>query len=60
MSAHKKRALVRVTRTAEKAKAASRDRNEAIIGALEFSSLREVAQASGLSPARIHQIRHGR
>ncbi len=60
MSAQKNRAMRKVTRTAEKATAAARDRNQSILDALEFGSLREVADAAGLSPARIHQIRHGR
>ncbi len=60
MSAQKNRAMRKVTRTAAKASAAARDRNQSILDALEYGSLREVADAAGLSPARIHQIRHGR
>jgi hypothetical protein len=56
----KKQALRRAAQGTAKAIAASETRNAAILAALEFCSVREVAAATGLSPARIHQIRHGR
>ncbi len=60
VSAEKKRAMRKVSRAAETAAVAARVRNVAITDALELGSIREVAEAAGLSPARIHQIRHGR
>jgi hypothetical protein len=56
----KKQALRRAARATEAALVASIDRNAKISAALEFASTREVALATGLSPARIHQIRHGK
>jgi len=35
-------------------------RDDAIRNALEVCSIREVAAATGLSSARVHQIRHGK
>jgi translation initiation factor 2 alpha subunit (eIF-2alpha) len=60
MSFNKKDSLRRVTRDADKAKEASWRRDKTICEALEHASTREVAVAAGLSPARIHQIRHGK
>jgi hypothetical protein len=53
-------ALRHVGFAAKKAKAASEARDQAIVYSLEFATTREVAAAAGLSPARIHQIRHGK
>jgi hypothetical protein len=60
VSAEKKQALRWVKRSSDKAKVAAANRDDMIRDALEFCSLREVGEAAGLSPARIHQIRHGR
>ncbi len=60
-SAEKKKLFRSVRRAAEKATTASETRQAAIIAALEVGcSVRQVADAAGLSPARIHQIRHGK
>ncbi len=56
-----KQHLRRVRNGAEQAKGAAATRDARILAALESGlSLRQVALAAGLSPARIHQIRHGR
>lgn len=60
MSAEKKQALRHVRRTSTAAKLASERRDAAIHHALDSSSIREVAEAASLSPARVHQIRHGK
>jgi hypothetical protein len=60
VSAEKKQALRRVGRAAEKSRLAAAARDESILEALELASMRQVAESAGLSPARIHQIRHGR
>jgi hypothetical protein len=52
--------LRRVQRLAERAKTVSAQRDEAIRQALGICSIRETAKAADLSPARIHQIRHGK
>lgn len=56
----KKQALRRVTRSAEKLELAKAERDARIHDALELASVREVAAAADLSPARAHQIGHGR
>jgi AcrR family transcriptional regulator len=56
----KKKALRRVTRSAEKSRLAAAERDLAIADALQYASMRQVAESAGLSPARIHQIRHGK
>ncbi len=60
MSAEKKQALRRVSRSAEKATVAAHERDVSIQDALLVASIREVAEAAHLSPARVHQIRHGK
>jgi len=55
------RTLTRVKWATDKARAAQQARDDQIRIALgEGHSVREVAVAAGLSPARIHQIQHGR
>ncbi len=57
----KKQALRRVTTSAVRSKLAAESRDTLIREALEVGcSIREVAAEANLSPARIHQIRHGR
>lgn len=53
-------ALAKVRRAAEKAALAAGERDATIREALKVSSVRKVAEAAGLSPARIHQISHHR
>jgi adenine deaminase len=61
VSAAQKKALRWVGRASEKAKLASGYRDSMIRDALEEGcSIREVAAAANLSPARVHQIRHGK
>ncbi len=60
MSAEKSKTLRAVRRAAVQSTLAAERRDAAIRDALEFSSVREVAVAAELSPARVHQIRHGR
>jgi len=56
-----RQALRFVGKTAQRAKEASQNRDMMIRDALEVGcSIREVAKAADLSPARVHQIRHGR
>ncbi len=60
-AAEKKKALRHVQGGAEKAKVAVENRDTRILVALGLGlSIREVATAAGLSPARVHQIRHGK
>jgi hypothetical protein len=56
----KRKALRHVARSAEKSRLAAAERDASILEALELASMRQVAESAGLSPARIHQIRHGR
>jgi DNA-binding NarL/FixJ family response regulator len=57
----KRLALRHVARKAGQAQEAAHSRNLAIHDALKDGcSMREVAAAADLSPARIHQIRHGK
>jgi hypothetical protein len=53
-------ALRRVDRLSTNAKKAAEQRDEAIREALKSCSIRAVAEVASLSPARVHQIRHGR
>ncbi len=60
-AAEKKKVLRWVRRASEKAKIAAGHRDTMILDALEDGcTIREVATEAGLSPARVHQIRHGR
>ena len=54
------RVLDKVRRAAAKAASASAGRDAAIREALVTHSVRQVAEAAGLSPARVHQIQHGK
>lgn len=55
------RPLTAVTRAAAKAASALEARNVAIRAAHERGeTIRAVAAAAGLSPARVHQILHGK
>ncbi len=57
----KMRLLRWVKNSSDKSKAAAEYRDEMICEALaDGLSIREVAAAAGLSPARVHQIRHGK
>lgn len=60
MSALKRKALRKVELMSERSTLAAKARDMAILDALGSASIREVATAAGLSPARVHQIRHGR
>ncbi len=60
MPAAKSKALRAVKRTTVQADLAKERRDAAIRDALDEASVREVAEAAELSPARVHQIRHGR
>ena len=51
--------LNEVTRAAHKAASARQEFERAIRDARKTHSVRRVAEAAGLSPARIHQIEHG-
>ena len=54
-------ALRRVTRAADKAALALKDRDEAIRQAhADGSTIRAIAVAASLSSARVHQILHGK
>ena len=59
-TSEKKKVLRRVRRASEQAKIAKESRDGWIHEALELCSVREVATAAELSPARVHQIRHGK
>lgn len=52
--------LARVRRAAEKAAAARQAFEEEIRAANETNTMREIAEAAGLTPGRIHQIVHGK
>lgn len=53
--------LTAVTRAADKAASALEARNAAILEASAAGeTIRAIAAAAGLSPARVHQILHGR
>ncbi len=53
--------LAAVTRAARKAALAAQARDDAIRAACaDGATIRAVAVAAGLSPARVHQILHGR
>ncbi len=53
--------LARVAEAAEEAVAALKDRNiEIALAHSEGASIRAIAAVAGLSPARVHQILHGR
>ena len=53
--------LAAVTRAAAKAASASQHRDDTIRAAhASGSPIRAIAKAAGLSPARVHQILHGR
>jgi DNA-binding NarL/FixJ family response regulator len=57
----KRLALRHVERKTSQSQEASHSRDHAIRDALEEGcSIREVAAAANLSPARVHQIRHGK
>jgi DNA-binding NarL/FixJ family response regulator len=61
MTTAQKQALRHVGRKSNQSEEASHSRNLAIRDALEEGcSIREVAAAANLSPARVHQIRHGK
>ncbi len=61
MTPQQKQALRWVRRAAEKSKLAAESRDTMIRDALdEGLSVRAVGAAANLSPARVHQIRHGR
>ncbi len=60
MPAAKSKALRDVKRTTVQLGLAKERRDAAIRDALGEASVREVAAASELSSARVHQIRHGR
>jgi AcrR family transcriptional regulator len=61
VTATKKQHLRYVRNGSEQAKNAAATRDNRIRDALEMGlSIREVAAAAGLSPARVHQIRHGK
>ncbi len=53
--------LRRVRNGSAQARGATETRDNRIRAALDYGlSIRAVAEAAGLSPARVHQIRHGR
>lgn len=53
----KRRVLARVTRAAWRLEQAERERAWAITAAkAEGASIRDIAQAAGLSPSRVHQL----
>jgi len=53
--------LAKARRAARKAALALRERNDAIQAAHQAgSTIRSIAEATELSPARIHQILHGK
>lgn len=60
MTAEQKQALRDVKKMTVQADLAKERRDAAIRDALEVCSVRVVAEAAELSPARVHQIRHGR
>ena len=60
MTTDQKRALRDVKKMVVQWELAKERRDAAIRDALDVCSVREVAEASGLSSARVHQIRHGR
>lgn len=57
---HQTPPLTRVSQAAAKAAQASHKRDYEIREAAKTHTVRAVAHAAGLSPARVHQIIHGR